>query len=46
MAEVGLPGVGGIIWYGIMVPAGTPKEAVARLDGEANRIVRTPEVIE
>jgi tripartite-type tricarboxylate transporter receptor subunit TctC len=46
MAEVGLPGVGGVIWYGIMAPAGTPKGVVTRLDAEANRIVRMPEVID
>lgn len=31
-------------WFGVFVPAGTPKEIVARLSNEISRIVRSPEV--
>jgi len=33
-------------WIGLLAPAGTPKEIVARLHGEVARIIRLPEVQE
>lgn len=33
-------------WYGLAAPAGTPKPIVARLNAEANRALKSPEVIE
>jgi tripartite-type tricarboxylate transporter receptor subunit TctC len=44
MAEVGLPRVTGSVWYGLMAPAGTPKEIIAKLNAEANRILAMQEV--
>lgn len=44
IAESGLPGFEARQWYGVLAPAGTPKEIVARLNGEIVRIVRSPEV--
>jgi len=32
------------IWHGMLVPKGTPKEIVARLHTEVNRVVQNPEV--
>ncbi|HSV84167.1 MAG TPA: tripartite tricarboxylate transporter substrate binding protein [Ramlibacter sp.] len=33
-------------WWGLMAPAGTPPEVVARLYAEVNKIVRQPEISE
>ena len=44
MAEVGLPRVTGSVWYGLLAPAGTPKEIIAKLNAEANRALSTQEV--
>ena len=32
LAEAGVPGIDMTAWFGVMAPAGTPKEIVARLD--------------
>jgi tripartite-type tricarboxylate transporter receptor subunit TctC len=40
--EVGLPQFGLRSWFGIFVPAGTPKEAIAKLSGEIRAVVRNP----
>jgi tripartite-type tricarboxylate transporter receptor subunit TctC len=34
MAEAGVPGYESGVWFGIMVPAGTPKDIIARLNAE------------
>lgn len=44
MAEVGLPRVTGSVWYGLMAPAGTPREIIAKLNAEANRALAMQEV--
>lgn len=46
IAESGLPGYEVINWYGILVPAGTPKEIVARLNAEILKILNVPDVKE
>ncbi len=43
VAESGLKGFEALQWYGVFAPAGTPREIVARLNGETARILRTPE---
>jgi len=43
-AEAGFKGFEPYGWYGVFVPAGTPKPAVDKLSNEIARIVRTPEV--
>ena len=35
IAEAGVPGYESGVWFGLMVPAGTPKDLVARLNAEA-----------
>lgn len=45
-AEAGLPDYEVRIWYGVLAPAGTPKEVVARLSSEIDRIMGLPEVKE
>jgi len=42
LAEVGLPGLEGYTWFGMMAPKGTPREAVRRLSAEIGGILRSP----
>jgi tripartite-type tricarboxylate transporter receptor subunit TctC len=42
--ESGVKGFEANGWYGIVAPAGTPREIVARLNAEIRRIVATPEL--
>jgi len=46
VAEQGLPGYEGILWIGMMAPAGTPKVIVDKLAAASARAVRTPELAE
>jgi tripartite-type tricarboxylate transporter receptor subunit TctC len=39
-----LPGFGASGWYGLLAPAGTPKDVLARLNSEAVRALRSPDV--
>lgn len=39
-----VPGYEAVAWYGLVVPAGTPKEAIAKLNEEANRALRSEDV--
>jgi tripartite-type tricarboxylate transporter receptor subunit TctC len=43
-AEAGLPGVDAPTWYGIVVPAGTPKTIVDRLNREFVAMLNTTEL--
>jgi tripartite-type tricarboxylate transporter receptor subunit TctC len=43
MIEVGLKGFDMTNWYGVMAPAKPPREIVAKLNGEVNRIVKLPD---
>jgi tripartite-type tricarboxylate transporter receptor subunit TctC len=44
VAEAGLPGYDSTQWYGVLAPAGTQPQIVARLHGEIVRALRDPEV--
>src|SRR5262245_33552070 len=46
IAESGLPGYESAAWFGLMAPAGTPREVIARLHKEIVAILRTPEMKE
>jgi len=46
IAESGLPGYDSTQWYGVLAPAGTSREIIARLHDEIVRALRTPEVIQ
>ena len=39
-----VPGYGSGGWFGFVAPAGTPKEIVAKLNGEINRAMTSPDV--
>jgi len=43
MKEVGVPMVANA-WYGVMLPAGTPKEIAAKLNAAFNKVLKDPEV--
>jgi tripartite-type tricarboxylate transporter receptor subunit TctC len=43
MAEAGLPGFESFNWQGVVVPAGTPRAIVERLNREFNAILASPE---
>jgi tripartite-type tricarboxylate transporter receptor subunit TctC len=42
--ESGMPGFEAVLHYGLLAPAGTPKEIVDRLSEEVRKLVDTPEV--
>jgi len=43
-AESGMPGFSGVLHYGLLAPAGTPKEIVDKLSVELRKLVGTEEV--
>lgn len=46
VAEAGVPGFESVSWFGLVAPAGTPKEVMSRLHQEAVAILRAPDVKE
>jgi tripartite-type tricarboxylate transporter receptor subunit TctC len=44
--ELGLPDVVAYVWSGLVAPAGTPTQAVAKMNEEVARILRLPDVRE
>jgi tripartite-type tricarboxylate transporter receptor subunit TctC len=46
VAESGLQGYEAIAWNGLLAPAGTPKDVVAKLNAELKRALEQPEVKE
>jgi tripartite-type tricarboxylate transporter receptor subunit TctC len=46
IAEQGYPGFNAGTWYGLLVPAGTPAEIVARLNEAGNAALKSPAIIE
>lgn len=44
IAESGLPGYEAYSWAGIVAPAGTPKETVARLSADIGKVLSQPDV--
>ena len=44
VAESGLRGYEAVAWYGVLAPAGTPREVIMRLDREIVRALKLPEV--
>jgi tripartite-type tricarboxylate transporter receptor subunit TctC len=44
IAESGFPGYEASSWYGILAPAGTPPDIVARLNAELSKALEQPEV--
>jgi tripartite-type tricarboxylate transporter receptor subunit TctC len=46
VAEAGYPDAGLVPWYGMYVPATTPKDVVARINSEINKALASPDVQE
>jgi len=46
VAELGVAGYEGILWVGIMAPAGTPASVIEKLAAACDRAVRAGELIE
>ena len=44
VSEAGIPGFEMNPWFGILAPAGTPQDVIAKLNVELTRILRSPEV--
>jgi tripartite-type tricarboxylate transporter receptor subunit TctC len=44
IAESGVPGYESVSWFGVLAPAGTPKDAIARLHRDIVEILRTADV--
>jgi tripartite-type tricarboxylate transporter receptor subunit TctC len=45
MIEAGFPGYISTAWFGIVAPAGTPKEIIARLNAEGQKVTKSPDFI-
>jgi tripartite-type tricarboxylate transporter receptor subunit TctC len=46
ISEAGVPGYESVQWFGMLVPAGTPRPVVDRLHQEITRAVRAPDMKE
>lgn len=46
VAEAGLPGYEYVTWYGVLAPAGTPKDIIGKLNAELVKVARVPEMRE
>jgi len=46
IAESGYPGFDALAWNGVLVPAGTPKPVVQRLNADINAILKDPDVVQ
>jgi tripartite-type tricarboxylate transporter receptor subunit TctC len=44
MAESGFPGFEAVPWFGLLAPAGTPRDVLDKLHGETAKALATPEV--
>jgi tripartite-type tricarboxylate transporter receptor subunit TctC len=44
VAESGVPGYEVIGWYGVLAPAGTPKQIVSKINGELEKILQIPAI--
>jgi tripartite-type tricarboxylate transporter receptor subunit TctC len=42
--ESGYSGFDAVTWFGLLAPAGTPKEVIARLNAEFNKALQNPEL--
>jgi tripartite-type tricarboxylate transporter receptor subunit TctC len=46
IAESGLPGYEVIGWNGLLAPAGTPRAVIAKLNAEASRALKQPDLVQ
>ena len=45
MSEAGVPGFETSVWFGLSVPAGTPREIIGRLNGEIVKGAKAPDFV-
>jgi tripartite-type tricarboxylate transporter receptor subunit TctC len=45
VAEAGFPGLDVSTWYGLFMPAGAPRDAVAKVHDAVNRLLAAPDVV-
>jgi tripartite-type tricarboxylate transporter receptor subunit TctC len=43
VSEAGLPGYDSGVWYAVLAPAGTPRDIITRINGEAVRALNQPD---
>ena len=46
LAEQGFRGADAFAWFGLLAPAGTPADVIAKLNAEVNVALKQPEVAE
>ena len=46
LAEAGVPEFDVSVWFGVVVPVGTPMPVIATLSAEINRILKLPDVVQ
>ena len=46
MAEAGLPGFDISTWFGLMAPAGTPPDVIAKWNADIVKVLNSPDVRE
>lgn len=46
VAEAGIPGYEASTWFGVLAPAGTPKNVVSKLNTEIARVLKAPEMVD
>jgi tripartite-type tricarboxylate transporter receptor subunit TctC len=44
VAESGVPGYEAVGWFGLFAPVATPKEVIAKISSDANKVMQDPEV--
>lgn len=44
VVEAGVPGFEVTVWFGVLAPAGTPRDIIQRLNVESAKIINSPEV--
>ena len=44
IAEAGVPGYEALVWVGLLAPAGTPPDIIAKLNGEIAKLLGAPDV--
>jgi tripartite-type tricarboxylate transporter receptor subunit TctC len=44
VAEAGVPGFEVTVWFGLLAPAGVPRDIILRLNAESTKIINSPEV--
>jgi tripartite-type tricarboxylate transporter receptor subunit TctC len=46
VAEAGVPGYEVTVWFGMMVPAGTPKPVIEKLNHDLVHVLKEPDVVQ